>query len=77
MVMVNCSVYNLSVCVYKLFLTFVKYSVPKRRPSMSFFWAEAEKFISKDNVDDRRHCQVTHLAKAISIRDFQECRCPG
>ena len=46
------------------------------------FWAEAEKFINEDigtAVDDRRHCQVTHLAKAVSIRDFREqvsCRCP-
>lgn len=81
--MVNCSVYNLLVCVHRLFLTFVKYSIPKRRSSMSFFWAEDEKFISKDigtAVDDRRQCQVTHLAKEISIRDFQEqvlCHCPG
>ena len=42
---------------------------------MRFFLAEAEKFINEDigtAVDDRRHCQVTHLARAISVRDFRE-----
>ena len=37
------------------------------------FWEEAEKYINEDvgtAVDDRRHATVTHLAKAISIRDF-------
>ena len=39
------------------------------------FWEEAEKYINEDvgaAVDDRRHTTVTHLAKAISIRDFRE-----
>ena len=39
------------------------------------FWEEAAKFIEEDvgtAVDDRRHGTVTHLAKAVSIRDFRE-----
>ena len=39
------------------------------------FWEAAERFIREDvgaAVDDRRHTTVTHLAKAISIRDFRE-----
>ena len=39
------------------------------------FWDEAKKFINEDlglAVDDRRHGEVTHLAKAISIRDLRE-----
>ena len=39
------------------------------------FWEEAEKYINEDvgaAVNDRRHATVTHLAKAISIRDFRE-----
>ena len=46
------------------------------------FWAECEKFINEEihvAVDDRRHGCITHLARAISIRDFVEQvaqRCP-
>ena len=46
------------------------------------FWDEAQKFINEDlgvAVDDRRHGEVTHLARAISIRDLREqvsTRCP-
>lgn len=39
------------------------------------FWDEAVKYIDEDigiAVDDRRHTTVTHLPKAISIRDFQD-----
>ncbi len=51
-------------------------------PQYDVFWNEAEKFINEDvgmAVEDRRHGQVTHLARAISIRDFREqvtSRCP-
>ncbi len=46
------------------------------------FWAEAEKYLNENvetAVDDRRHAQITHLAKAISVRDFRQqvqSRCP-
>ena len=39
------------------------------------FRAEAAKYIEEDigtDVDDRRHNTVTHLAKAISIRDSRD-----
>ena len=39
------------------------------------FWRKAEEFLEEDvgtAVDDRRHSQVIHLAKAISVRDFRE-----
>ena len=54
----------------------------KGKTIYDIFWEEASKFINEDlgaAVDDRRHTQVTHLAKAISIRDFKEqvkARCP-
>ena len=47
----------------------------ERRTKYNVFWSEAEKFLNEDvgiAVDDRRHCEITHLAIAISIRDFQE-----
>ena len=37
------------------------------------FWDQCDRFLNEDigvAVDDRRHGQVTHLARAISIRDF-------
>ena len=46
------------------------------------FWDEAQKFINEDlwvAVDDQRHGEITHLARAISIRDHCEqvsTRCP-
>ena len=46
------------------------------------FWEECNKFLSEDigtAVDDSRHDQVTHLARAISVRDLVEKvkrRCP-
>jgi len=55
---------------------------PEKKTKYEIFWAEAEKFINEDigtAVDDRRHCQVTHLARAISVHDFREQvsgRCP-
>lgn len=46
------------------------------------FWEECQKFVTEDisvAVDDRRHGQITHLSRAISIRDLVEqvqVRCP-
>lgn len=37
------------------------------------FWSECEKFLNEEMqvaVDDRRHGFITHLARAISMRDF-------
>ena len=35
------------------------------------FWDECQKFLNEEEaVDDRRHGAITHLARAISIRDF-------
>ena len=37
------------------------------------FWEECKKFLAEDistAVDETRHCQVTHLAQAISVRDL-------
>ncbi len=39
------------------------------------FWAECDKFLSEDvgeAVDDRRHGSITHMARAISVRDLKE-----
>ena len=47
------------------------------------FWTKAKEFIEEDigtAVDDRRHSSVTHIAKAISVRDLREKvveRCPS
>ena len=55
---------------------------PERKTKCDVFWNNAEMFLSEDigmAVDERRHSQVTHLAKAISIRDFREqveAKCP-
>ncbi len=46
------------------------------------FWDEAKKYINEDigvAVDDRRHGDVTHMAKAISVRDLRDqvtSKCP-
>ena len=46
------------------------------------FWEKAKEFLDEDvgtAVDDRRHSQAVHLAKAISVRDLREQvtdRCP-
>ena len=48
----------------------------------SVFWSTAKTFLEEDigtAVDDRRHSQTVHVAKAISVRDFKqqvEQRCP-
>lgn len=39
------------------------------------FWMKAKELIEEDigaAVDDRRHSSVTHIAKAISVRDLRE-----
>lgn len=39
------------------------------------FWAKAKEFLEEDietAVHDRRHSQVVHLAKAVSVRDFRD-----
>ena len=52
------------------------------KTKFNVFWDEAQKFINEDlgvAVNDRRHGEVTHLAKAISVRDLREQvsrRCP-
>ena len=48
---------------------------PTEETKYQVFWDEAAKYINKDigtAVDNKRHASVTHLAKAISIRDFRE-----
>ena len=57
--------------------------LPERKTKFDLFWSECSKFLAEDvgeTVDDRRHDTVTHLAKAISIRDLLEqvkSRCPS
>ena len=47
------------------------------------FWDECSKFLEESvgtAVDDRRHTTITHIASAISIRDFRDqvaARCPA
>lgn len=47
------------------------------------FWSKAKEFLEEDigtAVADRRHSQVVHLAKAVSVRDLREqvkSRCPA
>ena len=49
----------------------------------NIFWDQCNQFLNEDigvAIDDRRHGQVTHLAKAISIRDFVnqvKAKCPN
>ena len=46
------------------------------------FWDECWKFLNEEistAVHDRRHCRITHLARAVSVRDFIDqvkARCP-
>ena len=53
-----------------------------RKSQYDVFWCECKKFLEETvgtPVDDRRHGEVTHLARAISTRDLQEqvkARCP-
>ena len=39
------------------------------------FWAKAKEFLEEDvgtAIDDRRHSEVVHLAKPISVRELRE-----
>ena len=53
-----------------------------RKSQYDTFWEECVKFLEEDvstAVDDRRHSDVTHIATAISVRDFRDqvvSRCP-
>ena len=43
-------------------------------------WAKAKEFLEEDigtAVYDRRHTQVVHLAKAVSVRDFRDQVAPN
>ena len=45
------------------------------QPKYEEFWVECEKFLNEDiglAVDDRRHGEITHLARAISVRDLRD-----
>ena len=47
----------------------------KGQTKFQVFWDEAAKYVEEDigtAVDDRKHDTVTHLAKAVSSRDFHE-----
>ena len=54
----------------------------RERSQYDRFWDECQKFLNEDisdAVDDRRHGTITHLSRAISIRDFVnqvKQRCP-
>ena len=46
-----------------------------RHTKFDLFWAKAKELLEEDigtAVDDRRHSQVIHLAKAVSVRDFHD-----
>ena len=46
-----------------------------KKSQYDLFWDEAQKFLNEDMseaVDDRRHGFVTHLSRALSVRDFVE-----
>ena len=53
-----------------------------RASKFDIFWEECDKFLQEQvglAVDERRHCQVTHMASAVSVQDLQEqvaSRCP-
>lgn len=53
-----------------------------RKGQYDVFWKECKKFLEEDvgtAVDDRRHGTVTHLARAVSVRDLRELvesQCP-
>ena len=46
-----------------------------KKSKFDAFWDECEKFLQEDvglAVDERRHSQVTHMSRAISVRDLLE-----
>lgn len=47
----------------------------EKKTQYDVFWDEAKKYIEEEigtAVDDRRHGQVVHIAKAVSVRDLRE-----
>lgn len=60
----------------------LRYLNTGRKTQYDAFWDECSKFLQEvvgTAVDDRRHTNVTHVATAISIRDFRDQvaqRCP-
>jgi len=47
----------------------------RRSGCYEIFWIKAKEFLEEGvgtAVDDRRHSQVVHLSKAISVRDFRQ-----
>ncbi len=60
----------------------LRYHNPGRPPKYQKFWEECKKFLNDEvetAVDERRHGQLTHLAKAISVNDLLQQvsqRCP-
>ena len=53
-----------------------------RKSQYDTFWEECTKFLQEEvgtAVDDRRHSDITHIATAISVRDFRDqvaSKCP-
>ena len=53
-----------------------------RASKFDVFWVKAKEFLEEDvgtAIDNRRHSQVVHLVKAVSVRDLREQvkgRCP-
>lgn len=64
-------------------MTFVRRNYAGKGSRFDVFWSKAKEFLEEDvgtTVDDRRHSQVVHLAKAILVRDVKEqvkSRCPA
>ena len=54
-----------------------------RAAKFNSFWEQCSRFLNEDvcaAVDDRRHGEITHLARAISVQDLVEqvkARCPS
>ena len=54
-----------------------------RAAKFNSFWEQCARFLNEDvgaAVDDRRHGEITHLARVISVRDLVEqvkARCPS
>lgn len=45
----------------------------KRGTKHDVFWDECQKFLNEEEAaDDHRHGAITHLARAISISDFDD-----
>ena len=55
---------------------------PGRPPKYEAFWEECRKYLAEEvdtAVDERRHGEVSHLSKALSVRDLLDqvsARCP-